>query len=311
MRYGPLLFLGLLGGLALSWLGMIATPQLQIGGAQPTNVPPANIIYPTPSSGMAAMGRDVYRANGCAYCHTQVVRQDGTQLDVVLNSPGTNEASVVEALLLLRKDLSPPGVQTLLQSLPATVLTVDLKTAADDAEKALSAAGAEASVRVVPTGPEIKRGWGTRLSVANDYLYHTPLMLGSARLGPDLANVGLRQPDVAWHLIHLYDPKLKVEGSTMPRYPFLFEQRARSARPSPNALPIPGPDEIVPTREANALATYLASLRSDVPLFEAPAPQLKMAIAGASTNQPAGAATNAPAAGPSTDSTATNQAGQQ
>src|SRR5205807_709435 len=34
MKYGPLVFLGLLFALALSWLGMVATPQLQLGNQQ-------------------------------------------------------------------------------------------------------------------------------------------------------------------------------------------------------------------------------------------------------------------------------------
>ena len=65
-------------------------------------------------------------------------------------------------------------------------------------------------------GPDIERGWGKRRSVAEDYLFDSPVMLGSRRVGPDLANVGIRQPDANWHLLHLYDPRLEVTGPPCP-----------------------------------------------------------------------------------------------
>ncbi len=183
----------------------------------------------------------------------------------------------------------------MLASTPKVVLTELAKGDADRAQQALSDAGAEASVRVIPLGPDISRGWGTRVTVAHDYLFETPLMLGVTRLGPDLTNIGLRQPDVAWHLVHLYDPKLKVPGSTMPRYPFLFETRPRGGKVIPGAIPIDDAKEIVPTREAQALAAYLVSLSAEIALFEAPAPRQAAAnIATAHKNQPSasGAITN-------------------
>ncbi|MEZ4790278.1 MAG: cbb3-type cytochrome c oxidase subunit II [Flavobacteriales bacterium] len=52
--------------------------------------------------------------------------------------------------------------------------------------------------------------------------------MGSERTGPDLTNIGKRQPGVQWHLLHLYDPRM-VQGSIMPRYPWLFEETATPA----------------------------------------------------------------------------------
>jgi cbb3-type cytochrome oxidase cytochrome c subunit len=287
---------------------MIATPQLQLGDPQPTNVPPANLIYPTPYSGLASAGREVYRANGCAYCHTQVVRQQGFRFDVVVSKPGTNQTAVLAALGKLRSGLPPAEIEALLAS-PGPVLTVNAKAEADAAQATLSEAGAEAAVRLKPTGADIERGWGTRLSVARDYLYDAPLLLGTVRLGPDLTNVGLRRPDEVWHLIHLYDPKLEVPGSIMPRYPFLFEKRQRGSKPNPNALAVPGALEILPTPAARALAAYLASLRVEMPLFEAPAPLPPHSSSGAAdTNLPAAAAaaTNPASPAESPNSPATN-----
>jgi cytochrome c oxidase cbb3-type subunit 2 len=171
------------------------------------------------------------------------------------------------------------------------------KATADALQKAVSTGGAEATVRVVPTGPDIERGWGKRLSVARDYIYATPILLGTTRLGPDLANVGLRHPDAAWQFLHLYDPKLEVPDSIMPRYPFLFQRQPKiPGRPAPDALPIPGDEEIIPTRAAKALVAYLTTLKAEAPLFEAPGPQLPLP-ATADTNQPPSTAapiTNAP-----------------
>lgn len=41
--------------------------------------------------------------------------------------------------------------------------------------------------------PDAKRGWG-RASVAADYYYDHPHLLGTMRTGPDLFNIGARQP---------------------------------------------------------------------------------------------------------------------
>ncbi|MFH0343241.1 MAG: cbb3-type cytochrome c oxidase subunit II [Chromatiales bacterium] len=46
-----------------------------------------------------------------------------------------------------------------------------------------------------------------RGSVAEDYALEAPPLLGTQRTGPDLANVGIRQPSEVWNLIHLYNPR--------------------------------------------------------------------------------------------------------
>ncbi|WP_269499729.1 cbb3-type cytochrome c oxidase subunit II [Castellaniella sp. S9] len=69
---------------------------------------------------------------------------------------------------------------------------------------------------------DASRGWG-RASVAADYFYDDPPLLGTMRTGPDLFNIGVRQPSVDWHLGHLFQPRAYTPGSNMPAYPFLFE----------------------------------------------------------------------------------------
>ena len=143
---------------------------------------------------------------------------------------------------------------------------------------------------------EQKRGWGTRFTVAQDYLRDTPVLLGAQRIGPDLANAGLRVKDENQALVHLYNPRLTVPTSIMPRYEFLFEPRMLSPG---QALPVdalrdaglPANMAIVPKPEAHALTAYLMSLQANEPLFET-------AVEKPKTNKVAQAsvATNAPAA---------------
>ncbi len=155
-------------------------------------------------------------------------------------------------------------------------------------------------------GADIERGWGTRRSVAADFLYDYPIMIGHLRVGPDLMNFGLRETNRVNVLRHLYDPQSAVPGSMMPAYKFLFEERPLrfGHKPSDDALTgVRGASadvEIVPKPEAVALVEYLLSLRADVPLFEVP-PKIVPTNAPPGgvidTNAPPGgtAATNAPA----------------
>lgn len=120
--------------------------------------------------------------------------------------------------------------------------------------------------------------WGVRHGVAPDYLRDQPVLIGSQRVGPDLANVGLRLTDANWHLMHLYDPQSVVPGSSMPPYRFLFEERPARLTKSDDAVSFP-PEyklptgvEIVPKPEALALVAYLQGLRVTNYLYEAPNP---------------------------------------
>jgi cytochrome c oxidase cbb3-type subunit 2 len=112
------------------------------------------------------------------------------------------------------------------------------------------------------------RVWG-RASVPGDYTYSTPQLLGTERTGPDLSNVGARQPSEVWHSIHLYDPRALVTGSIMPAYPWLFVLKDKAAPDDvvvavPAAFAPPG-KVIVATVDEQDLVAYLASLKQ-VPL---------------------------------------------
>jgi cytochrome c oxidase cbb3-type subunit 2 len=229
MNSGPLLFLGAFFTLASSFWGLLLVPQLQLGRQEQVSIKPSGEMYPPTRGGQAAQGAIVYRAQGCAECHTQQVRPKGE-------------------------------------------------------------------------GADYERAWGRRRSVAQDYIGDYPVLLGQQRVGPDLANIGLRSTDVATHLKHLYNPQLTAPGSMMPPYSFLFEKNklVPGQRPSPDALPAdtsPG-DEIVPKPEAQALVAYLLSLRADVPLFEAPFPVMPTNAPVADASATNAIPTNAPVATP-------------
>lgn len=117
--------------------------------------------------------------------------------------------------------------------------------------------------------PDGLRGWG-RPSVPGDYLYDSPHLLGTMRTGPDLLNIGARQPSEAWHLSHLYNPRALMPWSTMPSYPFLFRV-VPEANPGSVVVDLPeshAPDSgvVVARRDALDLVQYLIELDRTYPV---------------------------------------------
>lgn len=115
-----------------------------------------------------------------------------------------------------------------------------------------------------------------------------PRVLGTERTGPDLTNLGVRQPSDVWQYLHLYQPRAVVPGSIMPAFPWLFETKP-AAEPGDVVVPLPPsvapPEGVVVARPAaQALVAYLLSLKQ-APL-EASAP----AAAPASSTHDVGAA---------------------
>jgi cytochrome c oxidase cbb3-type subunit 2 len=85
MNYGPLLFLGFFLTVAASWCGLVLIPQIQFGGQQAVKIEETGEIYPHQRPGQAEQGMQVYRANGCIYCHTQQVRAEDFGADIARN----------------------------------------------------------------------------------------------------------------------------------------------------------------------------------------------------------------------------------
>lgn len=123
---------------------------------------------------------------------------------------------------------------------------------------------------------EMDNTWGERPSLASDYYYskkrmdiwrQSPSLLGSERTGPDLTDIGSRQPSDQWHLLHLYNPRLVVEASVMPRYSWLFRKTDTTLiKDDDVTLPrsitnMRGSDVLVVKEEALHLVAYLKSLQ--------------------------------------------------
>src|ERR1043166_4698076 len=131
MNYGPLVFLAAFFALASSWFGLVLTPQMQVGRLpQGTNVS-TGVAYPLARPGLAREGLEVYRANGCAYCHSQQVRQTGRLSCVWLAEPETNQLALRAALTKVRPDWAKAEPPELLAGLPKPVLEHTNKAAAD------------------------------------------------------------------------------------------------------------------------------------------------------------------------------------
>jgi cytochrome c oxidase cbb3-type subunit II len=104
-----------------------------------------------------------------------------------------------------------------------------------------------------------------RPSRPGDYALEDPPMLGTQRTGPDLADVGTRQPSETWHLIHLYDPRAVVPQSVMPAYRWYFVEKDQAGG---GDVVVPVPAELAPRGkvitagpDAKALVGYLLSLK--------------------------------------------------
>ncbi|MEQ9618391.1 MAG: cbb3-type cytochrome c oxidase subunit II [Deltaproteobacteria bacterium] len=129
--------------------------------------------------------------------------------------------------------------------------------------------------RPVGYGADQKRNWG-RPSVPGDYFYDRPQLLGTMRTGPDLFNIGARQPSEDWHLIHLYNPRATSPGSIMPPYPWLFREEihysdevlaARGDRVVPVSQEyVPEGKVIIATQDALDLTAYLIGLNHTYPV---------------------------------------------
>ncbi len=122
--------------------------------------------------------------------------------------------------------------------------------------------------RSIDQAPDAERGWG-RASVASDYVYDRPHLLGTMRTGPDLFNVGARLPSRDWHLTHLYQPRAIFDWSIMPAYPYLFERKDR-AEPGDVVVILPAdraPEKgvIVAKSQALDLVAYLQALDRTFP----------------------------------------------
>jgi cbb3-type cytochrome oxidase cytochrome c subunit len=285
MKTGFCVFLAAFVALGASWFGLVYGSLKQLGGAKETVVLQSGDKWPVQRIGDATLGLQVYRANGCAACHTEQIRQTGAANELSLTSLGVHQAAdlkdFITSLMVVPELMNFSNAITgnlagWNGELPKVLFSGQEDTVVSMLGDKLKAVGVKTDARVIARGVDIVRGWGVRQSVAADYLYDSPVQLGSLRAGPDLANIGVRAPDLNWQLQHLYAPKSVTPNSTMPAFRYLFTVKKIGAQTAPDALvlkkefsPADG-FEVVPTAEAKQLAAYLVSLKNNVPLYEAP-----------------------------------------
>lgn len=235
MRFRNLLF-GISASFGVAWLFVVVVPYFVMRGEKPIelkeDVDGKDGLYFPKRTGRIANGAQVYAANGCYQCHTQVVRPTDAGNDLFRADWGG------------RKD-----------------------------------------------DPE--RGDTRRETLSTDFQGESFAQIGVSRIGPDLANLGVRlearqakaqellaagksAPPLAgltpreWLIHHLYDPSSTAtpterHASKCPSFRFLFTEEKVLGNRSLHAMPFetkPGV-QILPTPEAQALVDYLLSLKKD------------------------------------------------
>src|SRR5690606_324019 len=91
-------------------------------------------------------------------------------------------------------------------------------------------------------------------------------LMGTERTGPDLIDVGNRQPSLDWNLVHLYNPRAVVTESVMPAYPWLFEIKENPTLDD-KVVAVPAEylknkkGKVVATEDALNLVAYIQSLK--------------------------------------------------
>lgn len=124
-----------------------------------------------------------------------------------------------------------------------------------------------------------ERGDTRRETNAFDFIGEEFAHIGVLRFGPDLSNLGNRveneyAKDVSpetWLYEYLYNPRAQPDRrhSKCPSHRFLFVEKPVRGVRSRLALDVGEDDvQVLPTREARALVSYLLSLKKDQPVPE-------------------------------------------
>ena len=121
---------------------------------------------------------------------------------------------------------------------------------------------------------DMDKVWGTRPGLAADYAdihrtdvwRNTATLMGTERTGPDLTDIGNRQPSKDWNLVHLFNPRTVVKESIMPAYSWLFTIKKQPAKGDvivnvPAAYMNGEEGKVVATNDALYLIAYLQSLK--------------------------------------------------
>lgn len=151
MKNLPLLFLGIFFCLAFSWMGLILSSEIQIGGLKPVSefvvhpdtedqLPglyytdfngkpaegvqaPGEALFPQAIPGEAQQGRLIYIDQGCLYCHSQQVRRKGYGADFERgwgNRQTVARDYILQPRVLLGTSRTGPDLMAVGDRLPST-----------------------------------------------------------------------------------------------------------------------------------------------------------------------------------------------
>lgn len=117
---------------------------------------------------------------------------------------------------------------------------------------------------------DVERGWGDRPSMARDYVLQEHVMIGNTRIGPDLANLGLREHSDLWLHQHLFEPQSLVTESVCPPSPFLYDVINGEAEGSIQVSSSEDDEvrHVFPSLRANRIVAYLQALKQNYELPE-------------------------------------------
>ena len=121
---------------------------------------------------------------------------------------------------------------------------------------------------------DMDKMFGSRPGIPADYAnlhrtsiwVNTATVMGTERTGPDLTDVGNRQPSKDWNLMHLFNPRSVVSQSIMPSYEWLFEVKENPLKTDvvvsmPTQFLNGRTGKVVATKKALQLLAYIQSLK--------------------------------------------------
>ena len=121
---------------------------------------------------------------------------------------------------------------------------------------------------------DMDKMFGARPGIPADYAnlkrmnvwQNTSTVMGTERTGPDLTNVGARQPSKDWQMMHLFNPRSVVPQSIMPSFEWMFEIKEKPAT-TDVVVNVPASflngrvGKVVAKKEALQLFAYLLTLK--------------------------------------------------
>ena len=239
--------IGLTASFGLAWLAMVVVPFFKLRNPSPVSfeegVDAQEGIYHPKRAGRVANGANIYAANGCYQCHTQVVRPTYAGNDLGRPDFGGLKAD-------------PDRGDTRRESNAFDYIGLDY-----------------AQIGVTRLGPDLMN-FGIRISEEKRLEIKEEREQLAARTGGEAESVKQGEAEGrarTYVYKHLYNPRLFPElkdWSSCPSFSFLFETRKITGQKSEAALDVPTEDgyEVVPGDKARALVDYLMSLKHDDPV---------------------------------------------